>query len=856
MVSANDAYLYALRVAFLSYQLGPRARRMQHVPVPRPLGHRSATSVNDLMKDFSLVRDTKSTRFPSRFMTVLEKRLGIVMVGRERSPEYHDAAVKRSFGAAYNAFTEPGFKKRMEKDRRVEDLVLIFLSNATKELAKGKAPSDPSIKSMGDRHLALFVRLMNSILRDEDWAKERPELASRLATLESKLLKNDQDLSAGSAASGADTMVEVLAPLSNEVKDMPLVQVVARTFGLTNTMAQSDIDKHKSEWTVKAALQDVKTYQTLLNLNSPQTLRSSDFDFEEAYEAWKKGEAPDLSQMILTMVQASPELAKSTSVNNNAQSNLVPHPTDNSGAAYFDASRKMLGGQDRSSYALDQPADMTPIYNAFVENSQAENHAFIFIPDDPRAYYRAVLSQAMDHDLQDQNFRPPGTTSGASAQRLLSKQSVDLLNELSFRWRIPFVSKHILFLDVVREKFLNSDLVLEDLDVAFDLVKNPPQENKKDMDMLNSILQDRTKWPLADITSIQHILSLLHDALLRDLLSVTLQTYEPKPPSPGMILLVLETHIESDPSFAKSAARESQFTNELEKGLREQAFNVYKEYTSKQLPENQEEWDFLHVINLGKDVTSLVQRIQKRYRKNPQILGVSPMTCLVAVVLPLYAEDSREIIARILQLARNREEEIPVDDGFELYKELVEIRRIHKEALPNVEFTFKIEDQLADFVWRWIKITDDSINTWVDGAVRQDQFKVRCGPDEYPTEEQRHSVSAIDSFSSFNQTISKVKELDWDNELHTAKFMTALSKSVGNGIARYCDLLQEKFSKEMDRLTPEQETATKRTRQEKWMQMAKDLYNNQEKIEPFNFFPEVSVYNLSLDITNQYAVFC
>ena len=195
IISANDAYLYTLRVAYLAYLLQPRAKRSQHVPGPAG-PQRSSTSVNDLMKDFSLIRENKSTRLPHGFVAELEKRLKGVVMGTERRQEYSDAAVRRSFAAFFNAFSEPGFKKRVEKDRRVVDLVLIFYSNATKELAKGKGPSDDSWKLMVDRHLALFIRLLSVILKDHDWARERPELSSRLTTLESKLLAHDQDLTA------------------------------------------------------------------------------------------------------------------------------------------------------------------------------------------------------------------------------------------------------------------------------------------------------------------------------------------------------------------------------------------------------------------------------------------------------------------------------------------------------------------------------------------------------------------------------------------------------------------------------------------------------------------------------------
>ena len=70
--------------------------------------------------------------------------------------------------------------------------------------------------------------------------------------------------------------------------------------------------------------------------------------------------------------------------------------------------------------------------------------------------------------------------------------------------------------------------------------------------------------------------------------------------------------------------------------------------------------------------------------------------------------------------------------------------------------------------------------------------------------------------------------------------MTALAKIIGAGITRYCEIAEQKFIREMDRLTPEQEAASNQSRQEKWMQLAKDAWSNKEKIEPFQFFPEVS----------------
>jgi hypothetical protein len=834
----NDAYTYALRVAYLAYLLQPRARRTQHVPAPPKPAQRAASSIHDLMKDFSLLRDSKSTRFPHGFMAELEKRLTLVIMGKEKGPEFQDKVLKRSFAAFFNAFTEASFKKRMEKDRRVEDLVLIFFSNATKELQKGKPPGDDSWKQLADRQLAMFVRLISLILKEQDWGKERPELTNRLATLEKKLLTNDQDLSADSTSNGAGTTIEIIVPLSHEVKDMPLVQVVARIFGLRNSQVQSDIDANKATWTAKAALQDIKTYQTLLNFNSRRTLRSDDFDLEEAYEAWKKAEVPDLAQMILAVIQANPELAKSNS--NVPQFNPTASSSEASDSGYSEASRNMSISES-SSYVIDQPVDMStisPIDPNPTFFGQDED-TFTFIPPDPRAYYRMILSSALSFDLKDDTLQPSEATKETPALKLLSKQSTELMNEICLRWRIPYVSRAVLFLDVIREKYLESEISLDTLDLAFTFVKEPLPD-KKDPNQLSSLLADRTRWTLQDFALNQQVLASLHEALLRDLYDAAMRCYEQKPPSVGPLLYVIEHHIYDDPSFTKMPDDVEAFASLLRKGLRLKASNIYKEYLASNLPQDQETWEFYNVMELGKAVVGIAQRIQKRYRKNSEIMGVSPLTCLVETMLPLYAKHAHEIVKRILDLAKAKNEQVPLDDGFGLYQELVEIRRIHSQALPDVEFAFRIEDLLEPFVLRWIKLTEDNIPVWVDEAVKQDNFKVRTVvPGAIPTEEERHSVSVMDIFTSFNQTIDRIVKLNWDNDLQYAKFMTAIARVVGIGIARYCEVLEQKFTKEMDRLTPEQEASASQTRQEKWMQLAKDAWSNKEKIEPFQFFPEV-----------------
>lgn len=563
------------------------------------------------MSDFSLVRDSKSTRFPHGFISELEKRLTGILTKKEKRKEYQDPLVVRTFAAFLNALKDQSFKKRMEKDRRAEDLVLIFYSNATKELSKGKDPDDDHWKFMVDRHVALFVRLFALILKNNDWAKDRPELANRLSVLETKLLSQDQDLV---ESNGAST-VEVVAPLSYDVKDMHLVLHVAKIFGMSTTQVQSDIDKHRGVWTAQAALKDLKAYQAHLNLNTRKTLSKEDFENEEAYEHWKKSEGPDLSQMMLAIMQSNPEIAKSTpgalpKFNANAadSSNVDPHG---------ELSRT---NSDRPiSYVIDQPIDLSSLsLSEDFANESDESDTYTYIPPDPRSMYKYILSQTLSHDLRDRDLE---ATSEGPSLKLLSKQSSELLNEVCLRWRLPSFSRVVLFLDVARSKFVDNEIDLDTLDSAFTFVKEMPSDGKKRSSFMAPVAFDRQKWTIHDLLLMQQILSSLHEALLRELYDVMMDCFETKPRPLGPVMYVLENHIQMDPSYTEDSEDMDRFCSYVQDGLAQKATEKYQALLGQEVPVEQEAWELNHIIQLCDAISKLGQKIRKRYRHNPEIMG-------------------------------------------------------------------------------------------------------------------------------------------------------------------------------------------------------------------------------------------
>ncbi|KAK5171156.1 uncharacterized protein LTR77_004300 [Saxophila tyrrhenica] len=867
LVSDQDAYIYALRAAYLAYLLQPRQKRIQHVANTSKPIQRSSTSINDMMKDFSVIRDNKSVRFPHGFMSELDKRMTGVLIGKERMPEYSDALIKRTFATFLNEFKNPTFRKSMEKDRRVEDLLLIFFSKATSELQKGKGPDDDSWKLMVDRHVALFVRIISSTLNNNDWTRDRPELASKLKTLETKLLQHDQDIADAARAGGSGSQsIEVEVPRSYEVRDMPLVLRVCRIFAKPTAQAQNDINAHKNEWTEQAALRDMKDYQNHMLLNTRATLTKDDFDSDDAYETWRKAELTDLSQMMLAILQTNPELAKTSTGGASGLPQFKPPNAAQNDSSYSDTSRHLSGEMD-SSYVIDQPVDMSALNlgdsSPRDSVSGASDVQFTYIPPDARAYYRQLVKSALSHDLTDEDLAPSVATEESPAMKLLSKQTTELLNEVALRWRIPQFSRLVLFLDVIQEKYQHQEISLDTVDAAFLYMKTPPSPPKKTPGKAQPTqvsLFDRSKWTVVDFALYQTVLGALHDALLRELFELFQHCYEAKPPTIGSVMYVLENHIYDDEMFNKTPEDLDAFSQTLSTALRQKAKTKYHELLSKNVSDDARQWEFFHVVKLGQAVTSLLEKIQKRYRKSPEVMGVNPLSILVEEILPSFADDARALVSRIMQLSKEKDEEVPIQDGFELYKELVDIRRVHAQALQGREFGFHIEGLLQDFVWRWISTTDSKIVDWIEGAVAHDEFQVRQDPKDKeqglpPTDDERHSQSAADVYRIFNQSIEQIINLEWDDDLQYAKFMTAMSKSIARGVARYCELLEKKFIKEMDRQTPEQEMRAQQTQKDKWISAARDFYatggRGGEKIEPFQFWAEsfVKINNI------EYATF-
>ncbi|EWC45810.1 hypothetical protein DRE_05147 [Drechslerella stenobrocha 248] len=770
----EHVYSHALRIGFLNYLLQPRKRKAV-APAPVKTASSYSSSAGVLMAEFTT--GSKSAKLPKvDFMTVLQRRLEGVMTGREPGTEFKDHLVKRTFAIFLNEIMKPDQRKLLSKSRRAEDMILVFISRGTSELQSAvmtgglAGVTRENVGLLVDRHVALFIRLLVLCLKDNGWASNHAELVKKLSTLESRMLAHDRNLVDAQNSAQQPAQITEEVPLSYDVREMPYVQTVARIFRLSLTQAQNDVNRNRQAWSDAIAMKELKLYGARIHAGAKATLTADDFDTDEAYETWKVGELEYIPLMQEAMVTANPGLA-----------------------------------------SIDINGDQV---NGFQSNTDGAEGIFTFIPPNPREYFRVLLKMCFDNhagpaaESESDDYHPP----------VLSFEELSLIEACAVRWRIPAFSKGVMVLSLIREMYTESRADLDTIDKAFEFIKA-------------SVTTPWQYWTIPDQNLQRKSLSSFYDNILRELYHAVMQCFETKPPSLDEYMYILTNHLYPNPLFSAGKDLDT-FIGSVKDGLKVRAEEVYAGFT-KTIPENREEWDMYHIVELGKKLIGLIKRLAKRFPE--PILGKVKIDFLtIESIFPAFAEDAENIIKGIFRASQEQGEELEIQDAFDMYQGLVEVRDIHDQVIKN-PFPFDIEKMIQDFVWRWLGNIDSKVVEWVENALRQDEFNVKSENGALARE--RHSISVEDVFRSFTQNIKALKDLNWADEYQEAKFFTALSKSIGTGLMHYCDKVEAIFTMEMDRLTPEQEAARNKTQKEKLLA----YFNSKEKVDPFNFLPESCV---------------
>ncbi|BFZ60617.1 hypothetical protein YB2330_001657 [Saitoella coloradoensis] len=821
VVTDQTCYTYALRVAFLAYLLHPntRAERVRIAAVnasaaaERNRPSRTATaldSMNELVRTSTGVKEKEGkNKFPKDLVKILKTKLEVISMGKD--PQYQDPLVRATFAGFYAHYTEPGFYKQVKENRKIEELVMIFVSSATAVLKK-RLNDDHEAKEMVNQHVVLFVRLIRYAMKTNHLATSAPDLMQRLENYETKLMTNSRV--------GHEPGIQPGAPLtiSYNVRNMPMVQTVIRLFNVTEFRAQQEIDTLKTTVNEQTAINDMKARINSINANSPTVLQVEDFQTEDAYQQWKTIELKQLSQMISDMIEANPELTLSP--NGEVVSTMLSSSNSQRRSVSDAATNPNRLSMTSNGGDLDRVRRTHGASRSIASMQDLEGGATL-VPPDPKKFYRHLMEKCLNRDLA---VKLSGKDPDAP---IISRAHSELLVECCKRWRMLQSYRIACFLDAIKTKFVDQEVSLEVVDEAFD---EHHAQTRRDGDF--------ESWCIPDYELYYQVLLRFSEALMRMLLDQIQHSFDLKAPRPGHrhVLHVLNKYILDDPVFKDTdVSIMDQHIQHLEHGVRQVALDRYNSHRKKLL-EIQDA--VMKVANHVDAVTADMDRVHKRYKNEKILECIDVLDTIVRMTAPNFALDLRNLVLEADLDARTKGLEVPWDDMLVLFGKVQPAVGPMQHLCPESDIQAVVEESFRPYVHARLNVTEAKTTEWVDRAVSMDTFESEN------KDEPGHSSSVVDLFDQFWQAVGILNDLEWPDEYQDAKFRTRLAKAFSLGIAQYCKRVEELFTYETTHKPAAEQEATTNAQPntERWMAMARNaITRGRPRVEPFNFAPESCV---------------
>lgn len=156
----------------------------------------------------------------------------------------------------YGQVKDDTFRKQMKENRKIEELIMIFVSKATNALKTDPSLVGDAWKAELNNQVGLFVKLLRDCMRTISHVS--PELTQRLDMYTAKLTPptpaSDSGYdSASTSRDRRDSTVPTSPRVSGSVSDMPLVLSVARLFKIPEHAVQGEVEQMSNVCTQKVS---------------------------------------------------------------------------------------------------------------------------------------------------------------------------------------------------------------------------------------------------------------------------------------------------------------------------------------------------------------------------------------------------------------------------------------------------------------------------------------------------------------------------------------------------------------------------------------------------------------------------
>lgn len=217
---------------------------------------------------------TSSPKYPEKFIKVLKQRLENISRGTDR--EYQEMLLRYTIGAFYGKFQDPKNSRTIRENRKLEDLLMMFIATATEVLKKRCTGDEWKMKL--EEQVEVFAKICEDGLRNKEVKHVPPELLTKLETIKERIIGNRKQItdhqkplpppSSGQTSSArpsidygtttstptvplssASTTTSFASAPSFNLQEMPLARQVGVIFNVDPIQVQRDIHAMKKQCT-------------------------------------------------------------------------------------------------------------------------------------------------------------------------------------------------------------------------------------------------------------------------------------------------------------------------------------------------------------------------------------------------------------------------------------------------------------------------------------------------------------------------------------------------------------------------------------------------------------------------------
>ncbi|KAK4048423.1 hypothetical protein OIV83_004769 [Microbotryomycetes sp. JL201] len=765
-------------------------------------GSSNSSNTGTLSSSLALLSSSSSgkVKFPKEFVKTFEQRL--VKISQGQDSKHQDHLFRATVGAFYGVYKDKSFQSKLLDSRQIEQVILKYASVAS-DVLKKRVPG-PEWKPQWDDSVAEFAQLVRDVLKGLRGVS--PELLQRLETYyaaaplaPSFTTKADENLRASTSQQTLDGPSQS-APTLTSIRDMPQVMAVGRLFAKSEVELSRDVSAIKRTCTEQAAFFDLKAcINNVAQGGSRFPARREDFDSDDAFAAWRKQEADQLQELLLDMTKRNPELLRSAGPSDlNSSTN---------GAGVTSSMNKRM-----SAMTLQAPSPDGSAYGSSGDDDHLVDPSLVFVPPDPKYYFRRLYEVALQFDYEAMKDLPPDQDVSLT---ILSSINEQLLDACATRWRIMAPLRAGTFLALIGQHYKFQGVPEACVGEALGGIARVAET------------WEYWRWPWAERQHVFTSLSMIFD----NLLSRFFEIFQGIIDLPFDEVVDLLEAIFNNEIFREDARDLSLTFQELQQGMRKFVAMAYEEKQIEvdSMARPHDLYPFLVMLDwIGAEAKAYDRQFPRKLME-----AIDPPAIFLGIAGPWFVQHLDASRDALLAAASGSDGAASDDDLLELYRGVINLQKMHDAFRPEDPLEVDFSAWFEPYVRRWIATTETKTRQWVQAAIQHDKFE--------PEGEDSHSSSIIDLIDSCKSATDFIIKLEWPNEYENAKYLTALSKAIARSIELYATQLEDMFISEMFPRHSHGPIDKEVARPSAWLTKAKLAVQGDKKIEPFVFRPESCV---------------